>query len=144
MTQSILTIECSHANKRKLMNWLAPTGVNLTQVDNGKDALIALKHLQPELILLLSMPAEVSSNKLIRELKENAPLAQLIVIASAEDNTLHNADLTRWVDDFLTEPKCQEELISNIVHLLQVQHAKQENSYLKEELAFTALVANEP
>jgi len=142
MTQLILTIEHSHVNKKKIMNWLAPIGVNLTLVDNGEDALHVLHKQQPELILFSSKLPETSPKKLIKKLRRHAPMAHLMVIISAADNTLHNPDVVRKVNDFLVEPLCQEEVMFNVAHLLKVQRVTRENCYLKEELAFTAMLTN--
>ena len=143
MTSNILVIDASHSNQQKMYSWLRPTGNQIAFARDLHSGMKILNQEQPKLIFFSVELPGISPIRLIRKLHARAPLAKLIGILSAAGDPIKSApEFAQLVDAFLIAPLCQEEVLINVSQLLRFQRLSMENSYLREELAFSTLAAH--
>jgi PleD family two-component response regulator len=143
MRSTILVIDSSPSNQQKIFNWLRPTGNQLSFAKDLHSAMRILNQNQPQLIIFSVAQPGVSPKRLIRRLNASAPMAKLIGILPAAGHPVKSTpEFAQLIDAFLIAPLCQEEVLINVSQLLRFQRLSMENSYLREELAFSSLAAH--
>ena len=95
-------------------------GYTVKAVDNGKDALEALREFAPDLVLLDVMMPQLSGYELAQKVRENPAWSQIkIVMLSAKGRDVEvTKGMAMGADAYVTKPFSTKELVALVRRLL--------------------------
>jgi two-component system cell cycle response regulator DivK len=116
MTKRILVVEDQPDNPQIIRDMLAPTDYEITEAENGDEALTAIAKERPDLILMdLQLPI-MDGYEATRRIKADAALCSIPIIAvtsyalSGEENKARAAGC----DDYVPKPFRPRQLLAKI------------------------------
>jgi len=122
MTKRILLVEDQPDNRQIIRDMLAPTDYEITEAENGEEALVAIAKQRPDLILMDIQLPIMDGYTVTRQIKANPALRSIPVIAitsHALDGEEHVARAA-GCDDYVPEPYSPRYLLAKIrQYLLQ-------------------------
>jgi two-component system KDP operon response regulator KdpE len=123
----ILIVEDEPPIRRLLRTTLGANDYRTLEAGTGAEAMSALRHHRPDLVLLdLGLP-DIDGLKLIAEIRKLAPVP-IVVLSSRGDEQAKVAALDSGADDYVTKPFGADELLARLRaalrHRLQEQGAK--------------------
>jgi two-component system KDP operon response regulator KdpE len=132
---TILVVEDEPPIRRLLRTTLSAHDHRVVEAPNGAEALSAMRHYRPDLVLLdLGLP-DMDGLTLIGRMREVSPVP-IVVLSSRGDEAGKVAALDSGADDYVTKPFGAEELMARLRaalrHRLQQQGA--ERSYTSGDL----------
>jgi two-component system, cell cycle response regulator DivK len=83
MSKRILVVEDQPDNRQIIRDMLAPTGYEITEVENGEDALVAIAKQRPDLILMDIQLPVMDGYEATRRIKADPALRSIPVIADS-------------------------------------------------------------
>ena len=140
MTAKILIVDDEPAQQQLLRYNIEKAGYDILLADNGKDALIIIEEVKPDLIILDWMIPEASGIDVCHELRsrpETRLLPILMVSARGEEGD-RALGLDSGADDYITKPFSPRELVSRIKALLR----RSRPTLLQDKLEFRGLELN--
>ncbi|EJW20860.1 hypothetical protein IMCC14465_06560 [alpha proteobacterium IMCC14465] len=140
MTAKILIVDDEPAQQQLLRYNIEKAGYDILLADNGKDALIIIEEVKPDLIILDWMIPEASGIDVCHELRsrpETRLLPILMVSARGEEGD-RALGLDSGADDYITKPFSPRELVSRIKALLR----RSRPTLLQDKLEFQGLELN--
>jgi len=123
----ILIVEDEPPIRRLLRTTLGANDYRTLEAGTGAEAMSALRHHRPDLVLLdLGLP-DIDGLKLIAEIRKLAPVP-ILVLSSRGDEQAKVAALDSGADDYVTKPFGADELLARLRaalrHRLQEQGAE--------------------
>ena len=127
----ILLVE-DNADMRKYISSIIPEKYSLKETVDGHEALDFIADNDPELIISDVMMPRIDGFELLKTLRskaatENIPVIMLTAHAAREDKL---KALCMGVDDYLTKPFDEEELLARMYHL--IHHKRQKKQWIDE------------
>jgi two-component system KDP operon response regulator KdpE len=132
----ILVVEDEPPIRRLLRTTLGANDYRTLEAGTGAEAMSALRHHRPDLVLLdLGLP-DIDGQRLIAEIRKLAPVP-IVVLSSRGDEAAKVAALDSGADDYVTKPFGADELLARIRaalrHRLQEQGA--ERTFASDDLS---------
>ncbi len=140
MSAKILIVDDEPAQQQLLRYNIEKAGYDILLADNGKDALLIIEEVRPDLVILDWMIPEASGIDVCHELRsrpETRLLPILMVSARGEEGD-RALGLDSGADDYITKPFSPRELVSRIKALLR----RSRPSLLQDKLKFQDLELN--
>jgi two-component system cell cycle response regulator DivK len=116
MSKRILVVEDQPDSRQIIRDMLTPTGYEITEAENGEQALAAIAKQRPELILMdIQMPI-LDGYEAMRRIRTDPALSSIPIIAvtsftpSGEEKKARAAGC----DDFVPKPYSPRELLAKI------------------------------
>ena len=81
MSKRILVVEDQPDNRQIIRDMLAPTGYEITEVENGEEALVAIAKQRPDLILMDIQLPVMDGYEATRRIKADPALRSIPIIA---------------------------------------------------------------
>ena len=116
MSKRILVVEDQPDNRQIIRDMLAPTDYEITEVENGEEALAAIAKQRPDLILMDIQLPIMDGYEATRRVKADPELNSIPIIAvtsyalSGDDGKAHAAGC----DAYVTKPYSPRELLAKI------------------------------
>jgi two-component system, cell cycle response regulator DivK len=116
MSKRILVVEDQPDNRQIIRDMLADTGYDLTEVENGEEALAAIAKQRPDLILMDIQLPVMDGYTATRRIKSDAALKSIPIIAvtsyalSGEEKKAREAGC----DDYVPKPYSPRQLLAKI------------------------------
>lgn len=133
----ILVVDDTPANVKLLVDVLIAKGYAATAAVNGEDALTAIAHDPPDLVLLDIMMPGLSGYEVCRRLRANPETALLPVVLCTsldpQQERLHGIEA--GADDFVSKPINRPELLARVKSLLRIKSLQDEVRSQAAELA---------
>ncbi len=122
-TRRILVVDDVAANRALMCDFLSKVGFEVVQASDGSELLAAARNFRPDLVLMDSVMPAVGGVEATRQLRQDADLAGLPVIAVSAAATAEQraACLQAGVDVFLTKPVSLDALKTHVGELLGLQ-----------------------
>jgi two-component system cell cycle response regulator DivK len=121
MTKRILIVEDEEDNRRIVRDLLQASNYQLTEVENGEDAIAAVKRERPDLILMdLHLPL-MDGYEATRRMKADPSLSSIPVVAVTSSYVLGGAQekaRAAGFDGFIPKPYSPRQLLAKIRQLL--------------------------
>ena len=121
MTKRILVVEDQPDNRQIIRDMLAGTGYEVTEAEDGEQALAAVAKERPDLILMGIQLPMMDGYTITRQIKADPALRSIPIIAvtshalNGEERTARAAGC----DDYVPEPFSPRQLLAKIRHYLQ-------------------------
>jgi two-component system cell cycle response regulator DivK len=121
MSKRILVVEDQADNRQIIRDVLAPTDYEITEAENGVEALAAIAKQRPDLILMDIQLPIMDGYEATRRIKADASLRSIPIIAvtsyalSGEEKKARAAGC----DDYVPKPFSPRQLLAKIRHYLQ-------------------------
>jgi two-component system, cell cycle response regulator DivK len=121
MSKRILVVEDQPDNRQIIRDMLAPTGYEITEVENGEDALAAIARQRPDLILMDIQLPVMDGYEATRRIKADPALRSIPIIAvtsyalSGEEKKARAAGC----DEYVPKPFSPRELLVKIRNFLE-------------------------
>lgn len=111
---TILIVDDEPPIRRLLRTSLASQGFQVTEAENGSDALAAIEESRPDLVILdLGLP-DIDGSEVIRRLRGDDNAVPILVLSSRSDEKGKVEALDLGADDFVTKPFGTAELFARI------------------------------
>jgi two-component system cell cycle response regulator DivK len=116
MNKRILVVEDQPDNRQIIRDMLAPTDYEITEVENGEEALAAVAKQRPQLILMSAQLPIIDGYEVARQIKADPALRSIPIIAvtshalNGEEQTARAAGC----DDYVPEPYSPRQLLAKI------------------------------
>jgi two-component system, cell cycle response regulator DivK len=116
MSKRILVVECQEDNRQIIRDMLAPTDYEITEAENGEEALAAVAKQRPNLILTAAQVPVMDGYEVTRRIKADPALRSIPIIAvtsfalDGEEQTARAAGC----DDYVPEPYSPRQLLTKI------------------------------
>ena len=116
MTKHILVVEDQEDNRQILRDLLANAGYQLTEAENGEQALAAVEQQPPDLILMDIQLPVLDGYEATRRIKANPSLRTIPIIAVTSYALSGDEDKARAAgcDDFVPKPYSPRQLLIKI------------------------------
>ena len=116
MTKHILVVEDQEDNRQILRDLLANAGYQLTEAENGEQALAAVEQQPPDLILMDIQLPVLDGYEATRRIKANPSLRAIPIIAVPSYALSGDEDKARAAgcDDFVPKPYSPRQLLIKI------------------------------
>jgi two-component system, cell cycle response regulator DivK len=120
MSKRILVVEDQEDNRQIIRDMLAGTGYEITEAENGEQALLAVAKQRPDLILMDIQLPVMDGYEATRRIKADPALRSIPIIAvtsyalSGEDKKARAAGC----DDYVPKPYSPRQLLAKISHYL--------------------------
>ena len=120
MSKRILVVEDQPDNRQIIRDMLAPTDYEITEVEDGQQALEAIAKQQPDLILMDIQLPEVSGLEVTKWLKDDAELKLIPVVAVTAFAMKGDEERIRegGCEAYLSKPISVGKFIETIRHFL--------------------------
>jgi len=121
MSKRILVVEDQPDNRQIIRDMLAPTGYEITEVENGEEALTAIAKQRPDLILMDIQLPVMDGYEAARRIKADPALRSIPIIAvtpyalSGEEKKVRAAGC----DEYVPKPFSPRQLLAKIRQHLQ-------------------------
>ena len=117
---SILLVEDDERISEPLVRVLVSEGFSVTHVDAGKDALAAVEHNRPDLVLLdLTLP-DIDGLDVCRKLRAEVPDLPIVMLTARAEEMDVIVGLGAGADDYIAKPFRLAELIARVRARLRV------------------------
>jgi DNA-binding response OmpR family regulator len=116
--QKILIIDDDPESVRLLKTILLPAGFNVLSACDGKDALKKVADHQPHLILLDILMEQMDGWELLRYLREMSRVPMIIISEYSDKSGIVKA-LMNGVDDYITKPYYNPEVVARVIAVLR-------------------------
>ena len=116
MSKRILVVEDQPDNRQIIRDMLAGTGYEITEAEDGEQALVAVAKQRPQLILMSAQLPTMDGYEVARQIKADPPLRSIPIIAvtshalNGEEKTARAAGC----DDYVPEPYSPRQLLAKI------------------------------
>jgi two-component system cell cycle response regulator DivK len=116
MSKRILVVEAQTDNRRIIRDMLAGTDYEITEAEDGEQALTAVAKQRPQLILMSAQLPIIDGYEVARQIKANPALRSIPIIAvtshalNGEKQTARAAGC----DDYVPEPYSPRQLLTKI------------------------------
>lgn len=133
---TILIVEDEPPIRRMLRATLAAQEYRTLEATTGEEALAALRHHRPDLVLLdLGLP-DIDGQALIGRIRAQSPVP-IVVLSSRGDETAKVAALDAGADDYVTKPFGAAELMARLRTALRHRLAQQgaDRSFMSDDLS---------
>jgi len=133
----LLIADDNPANLGMLVSFLEPLGFDFETAEDGEDALVKVKKLRPDLVLLDLLMPGMDGHEVLRRMRDDEELKGIKVIgisAAVADKTRVEAFATDC-DDFLSKPVDTRELLEKLKTHLRIEWIGEE---AKEEAILPA------
>ena len=120
MSKHILVVEDQADNRRIIRDMLAPTDHEITEAENGEEALAAIAKQRPDLILMgIHLPI-MNGYTVTRQIKANPALRSIPVIAISSHALDGEERIARAAgcDDYVPEPYSPRQLLAKVYQYL--------------------------
>jgi diguanylate cyclase (GGDEF)-like protein/PAS domain S-box-containing protein len=138
---TILIVDDEPQNRRLLAVLLRPEGYQTESVASGEEALTAIAHSAPDLILLDIMMPGIDGYQVASILKGNPATANIpiIMVTSYGERSARLAGLDAGAEEFLTKPVDRTELWLRVRNLLRLKALGdlQNHSFVLEQLVLS-------
>jgi two-component system, cell cycle response regulator DivK len=120
MSKRILVVEDQPDNRQIIRDMLAPTDYEITEAENGEEALAAITKQRPDLILMSIQLPTMDGYEVTRKIKADPALRSIPIIAvtshalNAEEQTARVAGC----DDYVPEPYSPRHLLAKVYQYL--------------------------
>ena len=120
MSKRILVVEDQPDNRQIIRDMLAPTDYEITEAENGEEALAAIAKQRPDLILMDIQLPIMDGYEATRRIKADAALRSIPIIAvtsyalSGEEQTARAAGC----DGYVPEPYSPRQLLAKVYQYL--------------------------
>jgi putative two-component system response regulator len=123
MNEKILLVDDEDANLRLLTKWLILSGYDIECASSGEEALQKVGESQPDLIILDIMMPIMDGYEACRILKEDPKTINIpiIMVTALHDRKSKLNGLSASVNDFLSKPIDQGELLIRVRNLLKIK-----------------------
>jgi two-component system cell cycle response regulator DivK len=121
MSKCILVVEDQADNRQIIRDMLATTDCEITEAENGEEALAAIARQRPDLILMGVQLPVIGGYEVARQIKADPALRSIPIIAvtshalNGEERTARAAGC----DDYVPEPYSPRQLLAKIRQYLQ-------------------------
>jgi two-component system cell cycle response regulator DivK len=121
MSKRILVVEDQADNRQIIRDMLASTGYEITEVENGEEALAAISKQRPDLILMDIQLPVMDGYEATRRIKADPALRSIPIVAvtsyalSGEEKKARAAGC----DEYLPKPFSPRQLLAKICNFLQ-------------------------
>jgi two-component system, cell cycle response regulator DivK len=116
MSKRILVVEDQPDNRQIIRDMLAASDYQITEAENGQEALAAVAKQRPQLILMSAQLPIMDGYEVARQIKANPALRSIPIIAvtshalNGEEQTARAAGC----DDYVPEPYSPRQLLAKI------------------------------
>jgi two-component system, cell cycle response regulator DivK len=120
MSKRILVVEDQPDNRQIIRDMLAPTDYEITEAENGEEALAAITKQRPDLILMGIQLPTMDGYEVTRKIKANPALRSIPIIA-VTSHALNGEEQTARVagcDDYVLEPYSPRQLLAKVCQYL--------------------------
>lgn len=140
MSAKILIVDDEPAQQQLLRYNIEKAGYDILLADNGKDALIIIEEVKPDLVVLDWMIPEVSGIDICRELRSRSEtrLLPILMLSARGEEGDRALGLDSGADDYIAKPFSPRELVSRIKALLR----RSRPTLLQDTLEFLGLELN--
>jgi two-component system, cell cycle response regulator DivK len=116
MSKRILVVEDQPDNRQIIRDMLAPTDYEITEAENGEQALAAIAKQRPDLILMDIQLPVMDGYEATRRIKADASLRSIPIIAVTSYVLSGEGQKARVVgcDDYVPKPYSPRELLAKI------------------------------
>ena len=116
MKAKVLIVDDDSVNRATFRSFLAEDGYELHNAVNGVEALVKIRTLQPDLVLLDLMMPEMDGLEVCRRVRRDPIISEvpIILITAMTDYESRLEGLRSGADDFLTKPCRSEELRARV------------------------------
>lgn len=123
MNEKILLVDDEDANLRLLTKWLVVSGYDIDCASDGEEALRKVGENRPDLIILDIMMPIMDGHETCRILKEDPKTINIpiIMVTALHDRKSKLNGLSASVNDFLSKPIDQGELLIRVRNLLKIK-----------------------
>lgn len=135
----LLIVDDTPANLRLLSDMLQGQGYGVRKAINGKMALLAVKSLRPDLILLdINLP-DMDGYEVCQQLKADPTTAgvPIIFLSALNEATDKVKAFQSGGEDYITKPFLLEEVLARVAHQLQLARLHQQLATQNETLKRT-------
>ena len=121
MSKRILVVEDQADNRQIIRDMLAPTGYEITEVENGEEALAAISKQRPDLILMDIQLLVMDGYEATRRIKADPAFRAIPIIAvtsyalSGEEKKARAAGC----DEYVPKPFSPRQLLAKIRNFMQ-------------------------
>jgi DNA-binding response OmpR family regulator len=116
--KTILIVDDAASVRRLLEEYLAGQGFRVATAINGREAIYAARHEQPDLILLDLMMPEMDGYEFLRRYRQERQ-TPVIIITAREEEADAVLGLELGADDYIVKPFRMRELVSRIHAVLR-------------------------
>lgn len=139
--KKILIIEDEYDLANMIKKYLVREQFEVEIIQNGRDALDAYKHFQPDMLLLDIMLPEKDGLEILRQIRTKSTIP--IVIISAKEKEIDRIlGLKIGADDYLTKPFSMKELVARVEAIFRRIEAYQNTHLEKKEWTYNDLYIN--
>ena len=128
MAVRILIVDDEENIRAMAQLMLEKRGYAVRTAENGAIALALIKRDRPDLILLDVLMPEMDGYTFYKEIKKNPSTQNIPVLIITARGMMEDSFKVMGVDGFLTKPVLPQELLSEIEHILEISHIRQETS----------------
>ncbi len=116
MSKRILVVEDQADNRQIVRDMLAPTDYEITEVENGEEALVAIAKQRPDLILMDIQLPVMDGYEATRRIKADASLRSIPIVAVTSYALSGEGQKARVAgcDDYVPKPYSPRELLAKI------------------------------
>ena len=122
MSKRILVVEDQPDNRQIIRDMLAPTGYEITEVENGEEALAAIAKQLPDLILMDIQLPVMDGYEATRRIKADPPALRSIPIIAVTSYALSGEEKkarAAGCDEYVPKPFSPRQLLAKIRNFLQ-------------------------
>jgi DNA-binding response OmpR family regulator len=113
MQKTILVVDDKASVRQLLQEYLSEQGFNVVAVTNGREALYAARHSQPDVILLDIMMPEMNGYEFLRQYRKER-VVPVIIITAREEESDAVLGLELGADDYVIKPFRMRELLARV------------------------------
>ncbi len=123
-TGHLLVVDDQSTSRIYLSGLLRAVGYQVSEAPNGQEALEAIDHIRPDLVLLDVMMPDVNGFEVCERIKQNdqTRLIPVVLITSLKDKDSLVKGINAGADDFLSKPFDQVEMLARVRSLVHQKH----------------------
>jgi two-component system cell cycle response regulator DivK len=119
MSKRILAVEDQADNRQIIRDMLARTDYEITEAENGEEALAAIAKQRPDLILMDIQLPIMDGYEATRRIKADGSLRPIIAVTSYALSGEEKKARAAGCDDYVPKPFSPRQLLAKIRHYLQ-------------------------
>ena len=120
----VLVVDDSATDRKIMKRLLESTGrINVTEVSNPKDALVAINNVQSDVIITDIMMPDMDGFELTKAIREKGVDVPIIAVSSRNETGISNKMKIYGVDAFIIKPISLENMLSKIDELIAAKSA---------------------